>query len=295
VIVDRILITGGKGALGTDLSSQLERENVEFLMTDIEGMDVRRADSVLKTVQDFQPDLVLHLAALTDVDFCEKNPAAAYLTNALGTQNVALACQALDIPLVYVSTISVFKGDKQEAYTEFDKPDPVSYYSKSKYAGELIVEKLLNNYYIVRAGWMFGGGLRDKKFVSKIMELAMAEGKLRVVDDKFGSPTYTRDFARGILNLVNTGAFGTYHMVNSGEYCNRFEFAEAVLRSARIMDCELVPISSAAFPLTAPRPRMEAARNLQLERRNWAWMPNWQDSLDTYIRKRLLPSMKADI
>lgn len=289
----KILLTGARGMLGTDLCQQLSGMNFDILITDIEELDVRDAERVVITVAEFNPDLVIHLAALTDVDGCEKDPDAAYLTNTLGTQNVALACQARDIPLVYVSTISVFAGDKCEPYTEFDTPNPTSYYSKSKYAGERIVENLLNKYYIVRAGWMFGGGVEDKKFVAKIMELAMGRDQLSIVDDKFGSPTYTRDISRGIINLFQTGLYGTYHMVNTGGYCSRYEFAQAILQSAGITHCELLPVSSAAFPLPAPRPRMEAARNLQSELRDWHWMPAWQEALDDYIRTTLLPDMKA--
>jgi dTDP-4-dehydrorhamnose reductase len=283
----KVLVTGAKGMLGTDLCPVFENDS-DVLITDIEEMDVRNLDLVQKTFDQFKPDLVIHLAALTDVDGCEKNPDAAYLTNTVGTHNIAIACQKQDILMVYVSTISVFDGGNCVPYTEFDKPDPKSWYSRSKYQGELIVEKLLRKYYIVRAGWMFGGGQEDKKFVAKIMDLASQKDQLCIVDDKFGSPTYTFDIASGIKNLVQTGCYGTYHMVNCGGYCSRFEFAQAILEIAKINNCELIPVNSATFPLPAPRPRMEAARNYQLELRNWDWMPAWRKSLENYIQTTLL-------
>jgi len=284
----RMLVTGAKGMLGTDLCRILRERGHEVEATDIQEMDVRDIDSVRRTVERVRPDAVLHLAALTDVDGCEKDPDAAYLTNTVGTQNVALACQAAGATMVYVSTISVFDGAKCEPYTEFDTPNPQSWYSRSKYQGELLVEKLLSRYYIVRAGWMFGGGPEDKKFVAKIMELASHRPSLNIVDDKFGSPVYTCDIASGIERLLPTGLYGTYHMVNTGGYCSRFEFARAILAFAGNTTCALMPVNSATFPLPAPRPRMEAGRNLNLELRGFHWMRPWREALQEYVQTILL-------
>lgn len=282
-----VLVTGAKGMLGTDLCRILEERGHSVVATDIEEMDVRNYDLVLQTMARTSPDSVMHLAALTDVDGCEKDPDAAFHTNALGTQHVALACQQSGATLLYVSTISVFDGSKCEPYTEFDTPNPQSWYSRSKYQGELIVESLLDEYFVVRAGWMFGGGKEDKKFVAKIVELAGERSSLKVVNDKNGSPTYTCDLAGGMERIIHTGLYGTYHMVNTGGYCNRHEFAQAILGFADVKDCTLLPVSSAEFPLPAPRPRMEAARNLQLELRGWDWMRPWRDALKDYIQTTL--------
>ena len=202
----KVLVTGAKGMLGSDLCPILRQRDYEVIVTDIDEMDVRDCESVRSTVRELQPDWVIHLAAMTDVDACEREPDASYLSNTIATQNVALACQEMDVLMTYVSTISVFDGISAVPYTEFDTPNPQSWYSRSKYQGELIVEKLLNRYYIVRAGWMFGGGPEDKKFVAKIMELAMQRDTLTVVDDKFGSPTYTYDIATGIAKIAGDGA-----------------------------------------------------------------------------------------
>ena len=288
----KILVTGARGMLGTDLTASLARRHTA-IPTDIDDMDVRRAELVLQTVEKERPDVVMHLAALTDVDYCEKEPDEAFRTNTVGTQNVALACQRSDAVMVYVSTISVFDGTKGEPYTEFDTPNPQSSYSQSKHQGELIVEALLARYYIVRAGWMFGGGKKDRKFVAKIMNLALTRNELKVVDDKFGSPTYTRDISAGIETLINTGLFGKYHMVNVGRPCSRFEYAERILEFAHIATCELTPVSSASFPLPAPRPRMEAAANYHLELIGMNRMRPWQDALREYIQCVLLGSGAA--
>lgn len=284
----RVLVTGANGMLGSDLCRILRERGYLIETTDLPEMDIRNRDQVLRIMGRVQPDWVVHLAALTDVDACEREPDEAFRTNTIGTHNVALACQALGATMTYVSTISVFDGAKPEPYTEFDTPNPQSWYSRSKYQGELIVEKLLNHYYIVRAGWMFGGGPEDKKFVAKIIELAKERPSLTVVNDKWGSPTYTCDIASGIEQLAQTGLYGTYHMVNTGGYCNRYEFAQKILEYAAIQTCSIHPVNSAKFPLAAPRPRMEAALNYNLELRAMNWMQPWQNALREYIQTTLV-------
>jgi dTDP-4-dehydrorhamnose reductase len=270
--------------LGTDLCKILSGQH-EVFPTDIEEMDVRDYHKVFAVTRDAQPEIIIHLAALTDVDYCEKNRDDAFRTNTIGTKNVVLACQRINSTLVYVSTISIFDGTKCEPYSEFDIPNPQSEYSKSKYQGELIVESLLSQYYIIRAGWMFGGGKEDKKFVAKIIGLARSRSELRIVQDKFGSPTYTVDISNGISKLTETGLYGRYHMVNTGGSCSRYEFAQKVVEFANIGDCQLIPINSAEFPLPAHRPRMEAARNYHLELIGMNIMRPWQDALKDYIRR----------
>jgi len=258
-------------------------ERHEVIATDVEEMDVRDYTLVFRTLQDEEPDLVVHLAGITDVDGCERHPDLAYSVNALGTKNVALACQRVDAAMVYVSTLAVFDGTKCEPYTEFDKPNPQSQYAKAKYHGELVVRDFLDRYYIVRAGWLFGGGQQDKKFVGRIIDLARTRTELMVVNDKFGSPSYTKDLSAGILQLLETRQYGTYHMVNTGPGCSRYEIAQRVLEYAKIDGCTLIPCSSAHFPLAAPRPRMEAGCNYNLELMGLEFMRPWQDALKEYI------------
>lgn len=280
----KVLVTGAKGMMGSDLCRELATQGYQVCVTDLKEMDVRDPEQIRNVYDDFGPNLVFHLAALTDVDGCEREPFEAYRTNTIGTQNIALACQAQNIPMVYISTISVFDGNKCEPYTEFDAPNPQSWYSRSKYEGEKIVERLLQRYYIVRAGWMFGGGEEDKKFVARIIELAQTRSELRIVDDKFGSPTYTFDISSVAIRLSQTGWYGVYHSVNTGEPCSRYRFAQKILEYAGITNCQLIPVSSAAFPLSAPRPRMEAARNLHMQLMQVDWMRPWEKALEEYIR-----------
>ncbi len=280
----KILVTGAAGMLGSDLRP-IFAEKHDLVLTDIKELDVRDPAQVLRWSEQVRPDIILHLAAATDVDECERTPDLAYANNAIGTRNVALACQQVGATLVYISTLSVFDGLKCEPYTEFDLPHPESHYSRAKYEGEQFVRSLLNRYYIVRAGWMFGGRAEDKKFVAKIIALAQSKPVLTVVNDKFGSPTYTADLSRGLLKLVETGWYGTYHLVGTGDYCSRYECAQAILEYAGIRNCELRPVSSAAFPLSAPRPRMEAGRNYHLELMGCQWVRPWREALREYVQK----------
>jgi dTDP-4-dehydrorhamnose reductase len=281
----KILVTGAKGMLGTDLCRVFQENGHEVVATDIQELNVRDFGSVMNMVETVKPETILHLAALTDVDGCERDPDAAYCTNTLGTQNIALACRKNDISLVYISTLCVFNGEKCNAYTEFDTPDPRNWYSRSKYQGELFIEKFLSRYYIVRAGWMFGGGKKDKKFVARIIELAQKQATLKIVNDKFGSPTYTVDISRGIAHLIETGLYGLYHLVNTGKPASRYEVAEKILEYAGVSSCQLIPVSSAEFPQPATRPRMESGRNYQLELRGLSWMRPWEDALAEYIQE----------
>ncbi len=174
----KILATGAAGMLGSALCPVLKRKNHEVLVTDlfptndgIECLDVRNFKQVEELVESAEPDIVLHLAAETDVDKCELEPDHAFKTNTLGTLNVSLICQKRNIEMVYISTIGVFYGDKLEPYTEFDNPRPINIYGQSKLEGEKIVQNLLSRYYIIRAGWMVGGGpKKDKKFIGKIIK-----------------------------------------------------------------------------------------------------------------------------
>jgi dTDP-4-dehydrorhamnose reductase len=278
----KVLVTGAGGMLGRDLC-RVFGERHDVIATDVEEMDVRDHALVLATVERSRPEIVVHLAGITDVDQCERDPDLAYGVNALGTKNVALACQRANVTMVYVSTLAVFDGTKCEPYTEFDKPNPQSQYARSKYQGELVVRDFLDEYYVVRAGWLFGGGQRDKKFVGVIIERARARSELKVVNDKFGSPSYTKDLSSGILQLVETRQYGTYHMVNTGSASSRYEIARKILEYARIDTCRLIACSSADFPLAAPRPRMEAGQNFNLGLMGLGLMRPWQAALREYI------------
>jgi len=286
----KILVTGAAGMLGSSLCPILTQSGHEVLATDlaavddgIESLDVRRYKQVEETVGKIRPDIVMHLAAETDVDKCEIEPDHAFLTNTIGTQNVTLACQNRNIVMVYISTIGVFYGDKPEPYTEFDTPNPINVYGRSKLEGEKIVQNLLSRYYIVRAGWMVGGGpKRDKKFIGKIIKQMKETNVVKAVNDKIGSPTYTVDFSRCLTDLIETGYYGLYHCTNKG-YGSRFDVAKKIVDFLGRSDVTVEPVGSAYFPLPAARARSEMSRNYKLELLGKDTTRNWEDALKEYI------------
>ena len=288
----RILITGARGMMGRDLGALAESWGHEVWPTDVQQLrqdpqdhiDVRDFEGLGRALDRFRPDAVFHLAAMTQVDECERRPEGAYLVNSVATQSVALHCRRHEVQLVYISTGSIFDGSKPVPYHEFDIPNPLSVYARSKWQGEIFVRSLVPQHYIVRAGWMFGGGAEDKKFVARMIDLAREREVLRAVDDKFGSPCYTSDISRRCLELLATGRYGTYHAANSG-YCSRFEMAAAIVEYAGITSCRVEPCSSAEFPLPAPRPRLEAIDGLAARLIGLPDQRHWRDALREYVAR----------
>jgi dTDP-4-dehydrorhamnose reductase len=287
----RLLITGARGMMGRDLSALAEAAGHEIWTTDVarlvhdpeDSVDVADFDGLGRAFDTFRPEAVLHLAAMTNVDDCERFPEQAYAVNTVGTRNVALHCRRRDIELLYISTGSVFDGTKTTPYHEFDDPNPLSVYSRSKWQGERAVRDLVPRHYVVRAGWMFGGGAEDKKFVAKMIDLARERDVLRAVDDKFGSPCYTRDISARCLELLATGRYGTYHAANEG-FCSRYEMAAAIVEAAGVDTCRVEPCSSAEFPLPAPRPRWEVITGLHARLIGLAPMRGWREALREYVQ-----------
>ncbi|MDO8603578.1 MAG: dTDP-4-dehydrorhamnose reductase [Candidatus Omnitrophota bacterium] len=286
----RALVTGANGMLADAFNPLLKNAGYDIYLTDINGidnkqifpMDITDAADVHKVIMGINPDIIFHLAAETDVDKCELKPEHAYETNARGTENMALAAKDINALFVYISTGSVFNGEKPEPYIESDKPDPISVYGKSKFEGERIVASLLDRYYIFRAGWMIGGYEKDKKFVAKIVDLAKIKKEILVVMDKFGSPTFTRDFSKGIISVVPTEKYGLYHMANKGS-CSRLDIAQKIIEYLGKKDVAIKPITSEAFPLPAPRGRSEMLSNHRLTLIGLNHMRPWQEALKEYI------------
>ena len=284
-----IFVTGANGMVGSYLEEVFKKEeiyltdfNVDSKTSKINFLDIRDPEAVKKEIRKVKPQFVFHLAAKTDVDKCEIEIDDTYLTNTIGTQNVALACQDTEIIMVYISTAGVFDGEKHEPYTEFDQPNPANIYGKTKLEGEKIVQLLLNKYYIVRAGWMIGGKEKDKKFVGKMVHFFKERDKIQAVNDKIGSPTYAHDLIQGIKKLIKTNYYGLYHMTNNG-VCSRFDVAVEI---GKILGKKtpVEPASSALFPLPAPRARSEAMRNYKLELLNIVKMRTWQEALEDYLK-----------
>ena len=286
----KILIVGCGGMLGQAVYNTLHPTNT-VLATDIDlnetwlqYLDIRDLDAVINIATTFQPELIINLAALTDLEYCEKNETNAYLTNGLGQENICLVANKLDIPTVYISTAGIFDGN-QEYYHDFDTPNPLSVYGKSKYYGEVHTLKTTTKHFIFRAGWMMGGLHKDKKFISKIYkQLQQGKKELFVVDDKLGTPTYTWDFARSIAQIVASEKYGLYNMVCEGS-CSRFDVATEFIKNLNLSDkvkITIVPSDYFKKDYFAPRPSSEKLINLKLMTRNLLFMRDWKVCLKEY-------------
>lgn len=256
----------------------------EVCLTGIAQLDITDYQNVQNAIEKVKPDVVLHLAAATDVDRCEVQPDWAFKVNVLGTQNLVWTCQQKNILLVYVSTGGVFDGRKKDIHTEFDSPSPVNVYAQSKWEAEKIVQQL-NRYFIVRAGWMIGGGKKDKKFVGKMVEMIRTKEEIHAVNDKLGTLTYAKDLLQIIHMLIQTPFYGIYHAANKG-LCTRYDVALEIKKLLK-SSTKIHPASSGRFPLPAPRSHSEAICNYKLELMRMNCMPSWQEALGTCLQEWL--------
>ncbi len=289
-----VLITGCGGMLGSAVYKTFSREYKNIVATDIdlneswlEYLDVRDIDMCAKFFKKVKPAIVIHLAALTDLEYCELHPEEAWKTNALGTENIALLAKKYDATMIYIGTAGIFGGEKEE-YTDYDTPNPLSYYAKAKYFGECFVQQYLTDYYIFRAGWMMGGGLtKDKKFIKKIYDqIKSGKKELFVVDDKLGTPTYTVDFAESIFKVIQTEYYGLYNQVCGGN-CSRLDVANEFVKLLGLSKkIKVTKVSSDHFKKEyfAPRPYSEKLVNLKLTNRKINYMRDWKICLADYSK-----------
>lgn len=242
----RVLITGGGGQLGRDLQAALAGHTV--LALSHAALDVTDAAAARSALEGFEPDIVLHAAALTDTSRCEREPDMVHAVNATGARNVAEACRHVDAAMTYISTNEVFDGEKGAPYLETDAPHAINAYGLSKLEGELAVRDALDAHYVVRTAWLYGRG--GNHFVAKILRAAEA-GPLTGVTDEVATPTWTRDLARAIARLIETSRFGVYHLTNAGE-ASRYDWAQETLRLAGKAGVPLRPVTTAEFRAALP-------------------------------------------
>lgn len=276
----RVLVTGAKGQLGSDVVKELESRGLEAVGVDIEEMDITDEKSVMTVIGSEKPDAVIHCAAYTAVDDAEDHEELCRKINAYGTENIAKACKEHDLAMMYISTDYVFNGEGIEPW----KPDnldrePINVYGQTKYEGELAVEKLLEKYFIVRISWVFGE--HGKNFVRTMLKLAETHDHISVVADQIGSPTYTPDLARLLVDMIQTDKYGRYHATNSGT-CTWHEFAtEIFFQKGIIMDVE--PVTSEEYPTKARRPHNSRMDKGKLIENGFELLPPWQDALKRYL------------
>ena len=290
----KVLVTGANGMLGIDLCAELETAGHTVVRADTSvrdghavpawvPIDVTNTQAIKECILYHQPDAVIHAAAYTDVDGCERNPDLAYRVNALGTWNVASVCGAHRITLVYISTDFVFDGTKQTPYTEYDSPNPLSHYGASKLAGERHVAALCPRHFIVRSSWMFG--IHGKNFPDIILRKAASQPEFGVVCDQFGSPTYAPDLSRALVSLLDSPLYGTYHITNSG-HCCWYEFAQKAVELAGLKNVVVKPMPAELWPSPTKRPAYSVLRHYALELQGHDNLPPWTQALSHFIAER---------
>lgn len=279
----RVLVTGAKGQLGSDLLCELSKRNIESVGIDIDDLDITDADATKRVIEkinnDAKIDAIIHCAAYTAVDAAEDNEALVTKINAEGTKNIAEVAKTLDVAMMYISTDYVFDGEGERPCEPDDKRAPLNVYGMAKYKGELYVEELLKKYFIVRISWVFG--LHGNNFIKTMLRLGKERGAVSVVNDQIGSPTYTPDLSRLLVDMIVTDKYGRYHATNEG-LCSWYDFAVEIFKQAKL-DVAVTPVSSDVFPVKAKRPHNSRMDKSKLTKNGFKLLPTWQDALRRYL------------
>lgn len=281
----KLFITGAKGQLGSDLMSECKKRNIECTGVDIEEMDITDEKSVREVMLHEKYDAVIHCAAWTRVDDAEDEDKkdAVRRINATGTGYIANVCKERNVPMMYISTDYVFTG-KGEKPWEPDDTDrkPLNWYGQTKYEGELAVETL-EKYFIVRIAWVFG--LHGNNFIKTMLRLGKERGAVSVVNDQIGTPTYTPDLARLLVDMIQTDRFGRYHATNEGGYISWYDFACEIFKAAGMNEVKVTPVDSSAFPAKAKRPHNSRMDKTKLDTAGFKRLPDWKDALNRYLEE----------
>lgn len=280
----KILVTGANGMLGSAVKEVFKDD--ELLLTDIDNLNITDYDKVMFYAK-FKPDLIMHLAAATDLELCQKFPAYAYMTNHTGAVNMMVLAKKLEIPMVFISTAGVFDGEKDSYDDLVSKPNPINHYGRSKWFAEMSLQNY-ERVWIFRAGWMMGGGPKiDKKFVNLIFkQIKYSEKKeIHAISDVYGNPTYTIDLAETIKNVIGRASFGIYNCTGKGR-ASRYDMAKEIINYFNL-DIEVIPVKNDFFKNEFPclRPRNEVLDNWRLNSMQLSCMRPWQTALKEYLKK----------
>ena len=299
----KVLVTGVAGQLGHDVMNELAKRGHEGVGSDLAAeysgiadgsavtkmpyvsMDITDAAAVETVLQEVKPDAVVHCAAWTAVDLAEDDDKVDKVRsiNAGGTKNIAEVCKKLDCKMVYISTDYVFDGEGTRPWEPEDERHPLNVYGQTKYEGELAVQNTLEKYFIVRISWVFG--VNGKNFIKTMLNLGKTHDHLTVVNDQFGSPTYTYDLARLLVDMILTDKYGIYHATNEG-ICNWYEFACEIFRQAG-MKVDVAPVPASEYPTKAKRPENSRMSKAKLTENGFVRLPSWQDALERYLKEIL--------
>lgn len=277
----RVLVTGVSGQLGYDVARVLAQRGIEYRGTSSKELDITDRATVEHLMQSYRPDAVIHCAAYTKVDLAEDEPERCWAVNADGTRNLAAACREIGAKMLYISTDYVFPGTGEQFRRTDDPVSPVNTYGRSKLAGELAVQSLLETYFIVRISWVFGKN--GNNFVKTMLRLAETRTELTVVCDQIGSPTYTADLAPLLCDMVQTERYGIYHATNGGT-CAWSEFAKAIFELAD-KQVTVYPIPTSAYPTRAVRPLNSRMSKDCLHSNGFQELPEWKNALARYLKE----------
>lgn len=284
----KFLVTGVKGQLGFDVVQELKRRGYETVGVDIEEMDITDESSVNRVMEEVKPQVVVHCAAWTAVDAAEdeENIPKVMAVNKTGTEYIAKSCKKFDAKMIYLSTDYVFDGQGEEPWKVDDQRNPLNIYGQSKYEGEIAIEKTLEKYFIVRISWVFGKN--GKNFVKTMLNLGKNHDRLTVVSDQVGSPTYTYDLARLLVDMAETEQYGIYHAANAGDYISWYDFTVEIMKQAGKIDdtynhVEVVPVGSDQYPAKAKRPSNSRMDKSKLTENGFTPLPAWQNAVERYI------------
>ena len=279
----RVLVTGAKGQLGSDLLCELSNRNIDAIGIDIDDLDITDPEATKEVIEKINGekklDAIIHCAAYTAVDAAEDNEALVTKINAEGTKNIAKVAKELDLSMMYISTDYVFDGEGERPWEPDDNRAPLNVYGMAKYKGELYVEELLEKYFIVRISWVFG--LHGNNFIKTMLRLGKERGAVSVVNDQIGSPTYTPDLSRLLVDMILTDKYGRYHATNEG-LCSWYEFACEIFKQANL-DVAVTPVNSDAFLVKAKRPHNSRMDKSKLTKNGFELLPSWQDALKRYL------------
>lgn len=275
----RVLVTGAGGQLGYDVVKRLKESNIECLGTARNVLDITNEAQTKEVITNYKPDVLVHCAAYTAVDKAEDERELCYDINVQGTRYVAKACQEIGAKMVYISTDYVFDGEGDKPFEVTDKPNPINYYGQTKYEGELEVKKHLEKHFIIRISWVFGSN--GNNFVKTMLRLGKERDEISVVADQFGSPTYTYDLAKLVVDMIQTEKYGIYHAANEG-YCSWYEFACEIYEQAGI-DIKIKPIKTEDYPMKAKRPQSSRLSRVSLINKKFQPLRKWQVAVEEYL------------
>lgn len=277
----KILVTGAKGQLGTDMVKRLEEMGLEYQGVDQEDFDLTNREAVFNYLKDCRPEAVIHCAAYTAVDKAEDDQELCYSVNVKGTSYLAQVCREINAKLLYLSTDYIFDGSGETPFETDSKPNPINHYGLTKYQGELEIQKYLDAFFIVRISWVFGK--YGPNFVKTMINLAQKQDEIKVVADQIGSPTYTYDLSLLLAEMIQTEQYGVYHATNEG-YCSWYQLAKESIEIAGY-HCKVVPIASSDYPTRAVRPKNSRLSKNSLDKAGFNRLPHYSEALRGFIQE----------